>query len=129
MGLQVVAPSEALHALVTPVGLLPRMNPHVDLQAKTRTVDLHAFVTPVGLLPGSRWTELVTGHVGRARGVRMQTIRGGALLCANVIAVCCREENKDRELGIVLIHYYFVHTYHRGFRLCTAMNHTPTHSL
>ena len=107
--LQVVAPFEGLHALVTPVGLLPGVNPHVDLQVVAPFEVLHALVTPVGLLPGVNWTE----HVGRARSVRMQTIQGGAVLCAavfNVIAVFCREENKDREKVIVLINYYFVHT-------------------
>ena len=41
---------------------------------------------------------VVTGHVGRARAVRMQTIRGGAVLCAavsNVIAVFCRGKQRE----------------------------------
>ena len=93
--LQANALTEALHALVTPVGLLPGVNSHVGLQVAPLTEELHALVTLVGLLPGVNWTE----HVGGARGIWMQTIRGGARLCAavsNVIAVFCREENKDR---------------------------------
>jgi hypothetical protein len=41
----------------------------------------------------------VTGHVGGARGFHMQTIQGGAVLCAAVsklIAVFCRG-NKGRK--------------------------------
>ena len=43
---------------------------------------------------------VVTGHVGGARGVHTQTLRGVAALRAtvsDVIAVFFREENKDRE--------------------------------
>ena len=104
--LQVVALTEALHALVTPVGLLPGVNPHVGLQVGAQSEALHALVTPVGLLLRVNWTELVTGHLGRARGVRLQTIRGGAVLCAaasNVISIFCREENKYREVIFILL--------------------------
>ena len=50
--LQVPLPSEVLHALVTPVGLLPGVSPHVELQAAAPSEVPHALVTPVGLLPG-----------------------------------------------------------------------------
>jgi hypothetical protein len=43
---------------------------------------------------------VVTGHVGGARGVHMQTLQGGCALSVAVskgIAVVCREENKERK--------------------------------
>ena len=49
-------------ALVTHAGLLPGVNPHVDLQATTLTEALHALVTPVGLLAGVG--THVDGHLG-----------------------------------------------------------------
>ena len=179
--LQVGAPSEALCALVTPVGLIHRVSAHVELQVGAFTETLHALVTPVRLLAGvgthgnghlgivgktlakqdtgpalapalmlSQFLKVdeplatlqalahtvvhrqraqglqfrcgeegvlsvhrqwalpfyvdaqdpqllaVTGHVGGARGVHMQTLRGGAAV-SKVIAVFCREENKKRE--------------------------------
>ena len=60
----------------------------------------------------------VTGHVGGAWGVRMQTLQGGAMLCAvvsKVIIVFCREENREKVMVLTIflqkrIKYYFVHT-------------------
>ena len=52
MGHQLGVPNEALHKLVTSVGLLPGVSPHVDLQVVACTEALHALFTPVGLLPG-----------------------------------------------------------------------------
>jgi predicted CoA-binding protein len=55
--------------------------------------------------------------VGGARGVHMQTIRGGAALCAavfKVIAVFCREENKDRE-KVILLFIFCTKGYRRYF--------------
>ena len=52
MELQVIALTEALHALVTTVGLLPGVNPHVELQVVAPFEALHALVTTVGPLPG-----------------------------------------------------------------------------
>ena len=52
MDLQVRARSEALDALVTTVGLLPGVSPHVDLQGGAFTEAVQAIVTTVRLLPG-----------------------------------------------------------------------------
>ena len=49
-------------AMVTHAGLLPGVNPHVDLQATPLTEALHALVTPVGLLTGVG--AHVDGHLG-----------------------------------------------------------------
>ena len=63
----------------------------------------------------------VTGHVGGARGVHTQTLRGGAALHAavsDVIDVFFREENKAGEKVMVIIHYL-----HKGIQyiLCTHL--------
>ena len=61
----------------------------------------------------------VTRHVGGARGVHTQTLRGGAALRAavsDVIAVFIREENKDRGKLKVLIHYL-----HKGIQYVHAV--------
>ena len=38
---------------------------------------------------------IVAGHVGGARSIHAQTLRGGAVLRAAVSSVLFREENKD----------------------------------
>ena len=83
----------ALCALVTLVGLLPGVSPHVDLQVAFQTEALHALVTLIGLLQ----LPAVTGHVGGGCGVNTQTLCGGAALRAAVsksITVFCRGRKK-----------------------------------
>ena len=58
VALQVAAPTEELHALVTPVGLLSGVSPHVVLQVRAHSKAFHTLVTPIGLLPR------VSPHVG-----------------------------------------------------------------
>ena len=51
---------------------------------------------------------VVTGHVGGARGVHMQSLRVGTSLCAaasNVFVVFCREENKEKVIELI----YYLH--------------------
>ena len=50
----------------------------------------------------------VTRHVGGARGVHTQTLRGGAALRAAVsdVIVFFREENREREKVMVLINHF-----------------------
>jgi hypothetical protein len=50
--LQIAFLTEALRALVTPVGLLSGVSPHVALQRAFLTEELRALVAPVGLLVG-----------------------------------------------------------------------------
>ena len=66
-------------ALVTHAGLLPGVNPHVDLQATALTEALHALVTPVGLLAGVG--THVDGHLGIA-GKNLATQDTGLALAA-----------------------------------------------
>ena len=126
--LQVVAPFEALLAVVTPVGLLAGVGTLVDshlgiapsvVQALGHAVVNGRRAESLQIRRGDEGLLIVhhqlpppfsasqdpqlpvgTGCVGGARGVRMQTIRGGDVLCAavfNVITVFCREENNDRK--------------------------------
>ena len=69
---------------------------------------------------------ILTGHVGGARGLQMQTIQGGAAVCAavsKVIAVFCRGKNKERAKVIVLIHYLHEVT---QYVLCEHLNYILT---
>ena len=58
----------------------------------------------------------VTRHVGGARGVHTQTLRGGAALRAAVsdVIVFFREENREREKVMVLINHF-----HKRYTVCT----------
>ena len=58
----------------------------------------HQLPTPVSVDTQDPQLPVVTGNVGTARAI----IRGGAVLLAavsNVIAVFCREENKEFRMG------------------------------
>ena len=63
---------------------------------------------------------VVTAHVGGARGVHTQTLRGGAALRAAVsdVIVFFREENREREKVMFLINHF-----HKGIQdvLCTHL--------
>ena len=82
MDLQAGAPSEAFRALVTPVGLLPGVNTHVDPQVVASAEALHALVTPVGLLAGVG--THVDGHLGFARKNLATQDTGPALAAAPI---------------------------------------------
>ena len=59
---QIARVTETGVALQTHFGLLPGVNPHVDLQVAALSEALHALVTPVGLLAGVG--THVDGHLG-----------------------------------------------------------------
>ena len=77
--LQTRAPAEGHHALVTPLGHLPGVNPHVDLQVAPLSEALHALVTPVGLLAGVG--THMDGHLGSV-GKNLATEDTGPALAA-----------------------------------------------
>ena len=80
VALQIRALTEALHALFTPVGLLPGVSPHVHLQVGALTEALHALVTPVRLLAGVG--THVDGHLGIVRKTLSRQHTGPALVAA-----------------------------------------------
>ena len=66
-------------------------------------MDVHCqWALPLSVDAQDAQLPAVTGHVGGARGVHMQTIRGAATLCAAVSNVkgFCREENRERESDV-----------------------------
>ena len=53
----------------------------------------HKWALPFSMDAQDPQLPIVTGHVGGARGIKLQSLRGGATLCAavsNVITVFCR---------------------------------------
>ena len=105
MDLQEVLPYEALLALATPVRPLvwsgPHVYDHIGIVGENHPPTIHRqWALPFSIDAQDPQLPVVTGHVGGARGVHTQTLRGVAALRAtvsDVIAVVFRDENKDRE--------------------------------